>query len=170
MSREDLAKLVLVGELLVMFALAGDVGVDAVDARLADSEGGVAVLPMEISEIGSEGLKPFGGASLELLDDVREGIVLGEGEENVDVIFYGADDSRRALAIIKNSGQIRMQVRADVVVQHRRAMFGAEDQVNPIRDEGLGHVAPFQGFGGVRAVRRPRALPFVPRALPWASL
>jgi len=79
------------------------------------------------------------------------------------VILHRVDERGRASEVLQDNGHVAMERVANRIAQQRRAMFGAENEVNVQTGEGLGHGMgrPLSGLE--------RCGIHLPRALPWAG-
>lgn len=81
---EEFAVFLLECHVAMVFALAEDVVAHVFDCGLADGEGTVTVLPVEVEQGGALLLQPEVGAGFELADDDAEGLGAGGEEEEMD--------------------------------------------------------------------------------------
>src|SRR5262249_18465147 len=122
---EEQAELVLEGAVSVVLLLAGDVGADGIDARLAEGEGAVAGLPLEPLEVRALGLDPLRGALLHLLDEVGDADRPGEAEEDMRVVLGTVAGEHRRLEVAKDSAHVGVQLALDLAVDERLAVLVA---------------------------------------------
>jgi hypothetical protein len=84
-------------------------------------------------------LHPLGRAFLDFLNHLAQRQGLREKEEQMNVISNATDFNGRAAEIVQCSGEIRKEARAQLGPNVRLPILGAEDEVNHVSGERLGH-------------------------------
>lgn len=131
MSEAQLSELVLERDLLVVLGLIGDVRLHGFDVRLADREDSVTGLPMELGELRSFGLQPFGRLGLDRFDQIHDRHLPREIAQHMDVIFHAVNQNGWAFDVDQNLGHVSVEFLADRrIAQPRSAVLGAEDQMH----------------------------------------
>jgi hypothetical protein len=93
-------------------------------------------------------------------------VVLGEQKQDVDVVFDATDHERRAFPIPQDAAQVTKQFGLDSVGDPGLAILRAEDEVEEVLAERLGHViSPIQGWGAWETVSQGFALGWIIKAL-----
>jgi len=121
---------ILKRHLPVMLRLIAYVGHHGIRIRLADGECAISRLPVEIRELRTLGLDPFGRASFHLLHHLGDGARPCEAKEQMNVVFDAADLQRGAVDVIQRSGEIgsteqKARQRASVILQVRSGQISA---------------------------------------------
>jgi len=87
-------------------------------------------LSVEVMKARVKRLQPFGGTSLDVLDRLAQGEILGQNEQGMNMVNGAADLQRMRLNLVEYSGKVLMKPLGNLWVKHRHSVFGAEDQMN----------------------------------------
>jgi len=129
-SEAQLSELVLKRGLLVVLFLVGDVGLHGFDVRLADREDSVTGLPMELGELRSFGLQPFGRLGLDRFHQIHDRQLPREIAQHMHMIFNTVNQNGWAVDVDENPAHVFEKLLANRrIAQPRRAVLGAEDQM-----------------------------------------
>ena len=69
-----------------MLGLIGNIRFHFLHTRLANGERSVSALPMKFSKSRSLCLDPFGGCPFHLHNDLRQGMIFAQREQNMDMV------------------------------------------------------------------------------------
>ena len=142
--------------LLVMLGLIADIFPDRLDVHRTDAEFAVAALPCEVGIPWVESFDPTRRRGLDLLDNLRRGVVLGLRKQDVDVFGHGVDFDERRVVIPQDADDVGVEFATFFVAQERTAGLRGEHEVDNNVGKGLGHeVPPLQGLGHLRGFTRP---------------
>jgi len=119
----------LEGALAVVLDLAGEILEDLRHATDADAEGGIALLPGEVTHLRGRAAEPVGAVALHIADDGAGGLVPGEAEEEVHMVSAPARAHKQAAAPAEDAAEVGMEAVAVNVGEERDAVLGAEDGV-----------------------------------------
>lgn len=137
---KEVAELVLEGDGLVVLFLIGDVDADGLGMAGADGEGAVAVLPVEVGQVGNLGFDPWSGFAFQLFDQMSDRDRAAEPAEDVDVVGDAADAEDGAIELVAFAAEDLVGFFADDrIVKPGMAVLRGEDDVDVDLGEGLGH-------------------------------
>ena len=139
---------VLEGNLAMMFLLVGDVTDDGGLVARADGKRAVTRLPVEATEPGELFVNPLGGTGFDFLDQIGYGDGARQREKQMDVVGHGIGGEEITTAAPDDAANVAMKLVPPEIIEQRRAVLGAENQVNENIGEGLRH-----GFNGSAAFR-----------------
>jgi hypothetical protein len=123
----------------MMLLLAADVSAHGLDLPGADTEFAVATLPREIGIPRVLLLEPHGRPGFHLLNNFCGRVVFGLGEQDVNVVAHGIDFDQGRIMVLKNAGDVGVELAALVIAKKWAAVLGAEHEVNDDVGKGLGH-------------------------------
>jgi hypothetical protein len=103
-----------------MLFLVLDIGFHLTHLRMAYGKRPVALLPIEIMEIGEGIVDPNGRVSLDAPDQIRDGFVRPPADEKMDVILRTADTVEGAFLVANGPAEIRVDPRKYLSSEGRR--------------------------------------------------
>ena len=136
----------------MMFFLRLDVPMNLGALRLAHGERAISFLPFESRGLLEYSRNPTRGVRLQLTDDLRDGLVLAQLRQDVNVVGCSIDDQRDSSFIANRAAEILMDPRANFRRQPGFAPLRRKDDVIQQVAMGGTHAdagfrRPFQGLG-----------------------
>lgn len=135
MLLEEDRDLLLERHLPMMLRLVLDVFHGVIDARDADAERPVALLPLERLMFWERLVNSFRGIAFDQLHGFRDGERGRQREENVNVIFHPANHQRLHPVLAGDAAEVRPEARLQFWLDERAAFFGGENTVHQAANE-----------------------------------
>ncbi len=133
--------------------LAVDVTDQSVRIRRSNGERAIASLPCESRQAWRLSLEPFRRRRFKLSHQVRHGSRAGQTNRQMDVVRNAPGTIAFAVRVTRHSSEIGVERRAHGGVEHRFAIFRAEDHMHKEKGEGLRHDGNYRsGFQPSRVV------------------
>src|SRR6185503_5684338 len=115
-----------------VFALIPNVLLNGRRIRLADGEGGIARLPIELAIARSLRFHPFRAPFLNLLDDFLEGVIFRQGEQGMYMILDAVNQDCGTVPFLEDALLVGIQTIGVFLWDRGYPVLGAVDKMNEV--------------------------------------